>query len=173
VARLDSQKGYDYLIPTLPHLLKQFPDIHFAWVGEGDQKAALERQLETYGVRSAVSLLGYRQDVPQLLQAADLFVFPSHYEGFPFAVLEAMAAGVPIVASATNAIPELIEDGIHGRLCRTGDSCDLLETLRWALQHPDAMQMMAEQASNHVARFSEVAMIQETLAALETIGGSD
>lgn len=166
VARLNGQKGHDYLIPALPPLLKQFPDIHFVWVGDGDQKEILRHKLEEYGTSSSVSMLGHRQDIPDLLQAADLFVFPTYFEGQPFAVLEAMAYGLPVVASATSGIPEVIQDHIHGLLFRTGDSCDLLETLRWGLTHPNAMQTMAINAKERVQEFSRESMIQETLNVL-------
>ena len=173
VARLSTQKGYDYLIPTLPHLSEQFPDIQFVWVGDGDQKSVLERQLDEYGVRSSVSMLGYRKDIPQLLQAADLFIFPTNFEGFPFSVLEAMAYGLPVIATAVNGIPEVIEHQVHGLLTRKGDSCDLLEAIRWALVNPDKMLAMAENARLKVREFSQEKMLQETVRVLEESAQSE
>lgn len=167
VARLDAQKGHNYLIPAIPHLVQQFPKIHFVWVGQGEQRALLERRLEDYGVRSSVSFLGYRQDIEALLRASDLFVFPTHFEGFPFALLEAMACGVPVISANANGIPEIVEHRTHGLLTRKGDSCDLLEALRWALHNPQAMQKMAERAALRVRDFSQEKMVAETLEVLE------
>ncbi len=169
VARLDRQKGHDYLIPAIPHLLESFPNIHFVWVGDGDQKENLEHQLDNYGIRSSVSLLGYRQDIPNLLLAADLFILPTYFEGFPFALLEAMACGLPVVTTHVNGIPEIIEHGVHGLLTRKGDSCDLLETLRWALANPEDMAIMASSARRKVQEFSQEKMLTETLEVLKKV----
>lgn len=166
VARLNSQKGHDTLIPTIPHIVRQFPNVHFVWVGEGEQKDALVRQLNDYDSGASVSLLGYREDISHLLKSADLFVFPTHYEGFPFALLEAMAIGVPVVATGVNGIPEIVEHAVEGLLVREGDSCDLLETLRWALTHPEKMRKMRDRAAMKVQRFSEEKMTAETLKLL-------
>ncbi|KAM3101378.1 glycosyltransferase family 4 protein [Phormidesmis sp. 146-12] len=171
VGRLADQKGYVDLIPAIPHLIQEFPHLHFIWIGDGEKREALVEQVQAYGVVDRVHFLGYRADVPRFLQAADLFVFPSRFEGQPFAILEAMAYGIPIVASNACGIPELIVDRIHGRLFRKGDSCDLLETLRWALRHPESMQTMAEQAQIQAQNFSEEKMVRETLLLLQDLSG--
>lgn len=167
VARLSYQKGHDYLIPTIPHLSQEFPELKFVWVGDGEKREFLVNLVKEYGVSDKVLFLGHRSDVPRLLQAADLFVFPTHYEGQPFAILEAMCYSLPVIASATNGIPEVMENHVHGLLTRTGDSCDLLEAIRWALRNPDAMEAMAKKAQGRVQDFSEEKMIQETLNILK------
>lgn len=172
VARLDEQKGYDYLIPAIPHITKEFEDVRFVWVGEGEQKESLVEKLSRYCVLDKVLLLGYRSDVPRLMKSADLFVFPTHYEGHPFTLLEAMVNGLPIVTSDASGIPELVEDKIHSVLSRAGDSCDLLEALRWALRHPERMQDMARNARRRVRDFTEERMVSETLAVLDTLSGA-
>ncbi len=172
VGRLHQQKGYDDLIPAIPHILKEFPDTIFLWVGDGPQRDHLQQRLEEYGVASHVTLTGYRQDVSALLHAADLFVFPTHFEGLPFAVLEAMACGAPIVSSRAASLPEIIEHGTHGLLFCTGDSCDLLETLRWTLRHPEQMQTMAQNALLRVQDFDQQRMIAQTLAVLHDLAHS-
>jgi glycosyltransferase involved in cell wall biosynthesis len=172
VARLDEQKGYDYLIPAIPHITREFEDVRYVWVGEGEQKDFLVERLKRYSVLDRVLLLGYRSDVPRLMKSADLFVFPTHYEGHPFTLLEAMANGLPIVTSDASGIPEIVEDKIHGVLSRAGDSCDLLEALRWALRHTERMQEMARNARKRVGDFREEQMVSETLAVLQTLGRS-
>jgi glycosyltransferase involved in cell wall biosynthesis len=172
VARLEPQKGYDYLIPTIPHLVREFPDIQFVWVGEGEQKDFLVQKLREYGVLQRISLLGFRSDVARLMRSADLFVLATRYEGHPFALLEAMMHGLPIVAVAVGGIPEVIEHKVHGLLSRTGDSCDLLEAVRWALRHPSQMQSMARNAKKRVQDFSEGRMVNETLGVLRKLSGS-
>ena len=173
VGRLSNQKGYVNLIPAIPHILKEFPKVQFVWVGDGEKRAELSAMLEAYGVADSVRLLGYRSDVPRLLQAADLFVFPTLYEGGQSsAIAEAMAYGTPIVTSDASGIPEVIEHKVHGVTFRAGDSCDLLETLRWALRNPDAMREMAQNAKARTKTFSEERMFNETLALWEKMAQS-
>ena len=107
--------------------------------------------------------LGYRSDVPKLLKAADLFVFPTYYEGQPFALLEAMAYNVPIVTTSTDGIPELIQHKMHGLLTKKGDSTDMLESIRWAMRNDDKMTQMAQMASIKVKEFSKENMLRQTL----------
>lgn len=161
VGRLNFQKGYSDLVPVIPHVVENFPDVCFVWVGDGDLRAAIETQINDYHVGSKVLLLGYRSDVPRLLQAADLFVFPTHFEGGQsFAIAEAMACGLPIVTSNASGIPEVLHHHIHGLVFKVGDSCDLLESIRWALRHPDEMRAMAENAKTRAQEFTEEKMIQ-------------
>ena len=161
VGRLNFQKGYGDLIPAIPHIVREFPDVRFIWVGNGDLRDSLEAQIQNYQIADKVLLLGYRSDVGRLLQSADLFVFPTHFEGGQsFAIAEAMASNLPIVTTDASGIPEVIHHRVHGLVCRTGDSCDLLESLRWALKHPDEMQTMAQNAWDRSQDFTEEKMIK-------------
>lgn len=169
VGRLCWQKGYHLLGQTISHLIREFAEIHFVWVGTGESQADLTQQLQDYGATEKVTLLGRRSDVADLLQAADLFVFPTLYEGQPFALLEAMTIGCPVVSTDASGIPEVITHGVHGVLCRTNDSCDLFNAIRWALQHPIQMQEMAQRAIDRAAEFSEARMLQETLEQLQKL----
>lgn len=171
VGRLAPQKGYSDLIPIIPDLVRDFPDLQFVWVGEGEQQNELCNNIQEAGIEDKVLLLGYRSDIPRLLHAADLFVFPTHYEGLPFALLEAMAHQLPVVASDASSIPEILEDKVHGRLFRSGDRYNLVETLRWALQHPTQMQDLAQNAKLRVQEFSEERMLKETLELLKKLSG--
>jgi glycosyltransferase involved in cell wall biosynthesis len=169
VGRLDLKKGYGDLIPIIPQIIQNFPEVRFLWVGDGEEREYLMKQVSEYGVRDNVSFLGYRRDVPRLLQSADLFVFPTHYEGLPFALLEAMAYNLPVVASDADAIIELVEHQLHCLIFRTSDCDDLLSKIIWALSNPDRMQKLAENAQLLVRDFSEARMIEETLALLQKI----
>jgi glycosyltransferase involved in cell wall biosynthesis len=175
VGRLDLEKGYGDLIPIIPQIRQKFPEVRFIWVGDGQDREYLINQVSEYGVQEQVLFLGYRRDVPRLLKAADLFVFPTHYEGSPFALLEAMAYHLPIVASDADAIVELVEHQLHCLIFRTSDGTpsrlrdrhDLQETLIWALSHPHQMQQFAENAQLHVQDFSEAKMCEKTLELLQ------
>jgi glycosyltransferase involved in cell wall biosynthesis len=166
VGRLDLEKGYGDLISIIPQIIEEFPEVRFVWVGDGEEREYLTNKVSEYGVQDYVLFLGYRRDVPRLLKSADLFVFPTHYEGLPFALLEAMAYNLPIVASDADAIVELVEHQLHCLIFRRMDCDDLLATLRWALNNPDQMRKFAENAHMLVQDFSEARMIEETLKLL-------
>lgn len=120
--RFSRQKGFSYLLDALPEVLRSFPNAHLMLIGEGELRGDLERQAERLGVTDRVHLPGYRRDVPRLLHASDLFVLPSLYEGLPNVMLEAMAAGIPVVATSVNGVPEVIEEGVSGLLIPPGNA---------------------------------------------------
>lgn len=169
VSRLHSQKGYSDIIPIISYIVKDFPDLKFIWVGDGEQQEYLVNKVREYSVEDKVIFLGYRSDVLKLMQSADIFIFPTHYEGHPFVLLEAMAYNLPIVTSDASAIPEIIEHKVHGLLFRTGDSYDLLKTLQWALKHPVHMQKMAQNAQLRIQDFSEEKMLKDTLGIMQKL----
>lgn len=169
VARLHPQKGHDYLIPIIPEITAKFPRVQFVWVGDGEHQTYLKDLLRKYKVETRVTFLGYRDDIGDLLSAADLFLFPSYQEGLPFAVLEAMVYGLGIVASDTGGIPEMITHKQSGLLFSTGDSQELQQQLDWALTHPTEMARMAEAAKIEVEKFSEAKMLKDTWEALDLL----
>ena len=173
VGRLENQKGHIDLIPAIPHITKEFPEVRFVWIGEGKQRDNLLSNLRESEAEDRVLFLGYRSDVPRFLQAAELFVFPTHYEGGQsWAIAEAMAYGLPIVTSDASGIPEVIENKVHGLLFKTGDSCELLDKLRWALEHPEQMQKMAVNARIRAQEFSEERMVRETIELWEKMASN-
>lgn len=170
VGRLHHQKGYEDLIPVIPHIVDEFPNVYFVWAGDGELRDHLRNLLEEYGVIQRVRMLGHRSDVRDLLRASDLFVLPTHFEGQSFALAEAMGLGIPVVVSNASGIPEVIEHRVHGLLFRVGDSCDLLESIRWALRNPEKMSEMGRNAQIRAREFSEEKMILATLDALQKLG---
>jgi len=171
VGRLSPQKGHDVLIPAIPHVAAAHPRALFLWAGDGPSEKDLRAQLATYGGTALVTLLGGRDDIPDLLHAADLFVHPARFEGQPFSLLEAMAAGLPIVGTSASGIPEILEDGTHALLCPPDDIAALREAILCALGDPARMAGLAKAARERVHQFSEAAMVSQTLEALETLAG--
>lgn len=170
VGRLSYQKGYSFVIPALPYFRRKYPDTWFVWVGEGEQKGELESLINEYGVDDRVVFLGYRKDIPRLLRASDVFLFPTLFEGgSSIALVEAMLFGLPIVASMASGIPEVIDNNVHGILFRKADSCALLTALDWALENPEEMEKMARNASTRVNNFSIEIMTGETLGLIEKL----
>jgi glycosyltransferase involved in cell wall biosynthesis len=116
VANLRPEKGHDTLILAASRIVDERPDTEFLIVGDGPLRESLEQQVACRGLGSRVQFLGERNDVPALLASSDLFVLPSRSEACPNSVLEAMAAGLPLVASRVGGVPELVESGAHGLL---------------------------------------------------------
>ena len=170
VGRLSRQKGHDHILDALPAIRARTPDVVFLWAGSGELEGELRRRITEIGAGDRIRLLGRRTDVRRLLAAADLFVFSSRYEGFGFALVDAMAARLPIVASDQSATPEIIGDGAHGLLFRLGDREHLAERIAWALAHPREMSAMAERAATRVAdRYREDEMLARTLYELAAL----
>src|SRR3954452_13086921 len=138
-ARLDAQKGHRTLFEAIP----QVPDATFFLAGEGPERESLEALAAQLGIADRARFLGRREDVPELLDACDVFALPSLYEGSSLAVLEAMAAGIPIVSSAIGGTEELIEDGRSGLLAAPGDAGALATALRRVLGDPGLRESLA------------------------------
>ena len=169
VARLTPWKGVDRLIALLPRLRDQVPDANLVVVGDGPERADLERLAEQTGVPHAVRFAGQvpRDRVALYLRAADVFVLYSGYEGLPHIVLEAMLAGTPVVASAKGGIPEVIEDGVTGRLVPWGDETRLRDALLKALSDPAKAASWAERAPARIVRdFSWAGLVEGTVDVL-------
>jgi glycosyltransferase involved in cell wall biosynthesis len=111
VGRLHEQKDLRELVASLPELLARLPEHDLLIVGEGPQRRALERLARELEIANRVHFVGWRADVPEILAAAEMLVLPSRWEGMPNVVLEAMAAGKPVVATRAEGVAELLGDG--------------------------------------------------------------
>jgi len=127
VGRLQAPKDFGTLIRAAARLEPGSARVLIA--GEGPDRAALEEEIARLGMAGTVELLGARGDVAALLAQADVFVLPTRSEGMPMSVLEAMAAELPVVASAVGGVPEIVGDGVTGALVPPGDSAALAGTL--------------------------------------------
>jgi len=136
VANLRPEKGHDTLIAAASLILQRHPEVEFHLIGDGPLRASLVRQVNLRGLRSKVHLVGERPDVPAQLAASDLFVLPSRSEACPNSVLEAMASGLPIVASRVGGIPELIDSGVHGLLVEPDAPDSLAAAALDLIDHP-------------------------------------
>lgn len=129
VAALVGHKDHGTLIDAMTLVLRRFPNARLLIAGEGPLREAIEQQIEALNLSGAVRLLGYREDVPRLLNTFDLFVLSSNEEGLGTAVLDAMAAGVPVVATAAGGIPEMVRDGRTGLLSSVNNPKLLAENI--------------------------------------------
>ncbi len=131
-------------------------------VGDGPERGALESQVATLGLRDRVQFLGYRPDIPGLLAGCDLFVLPSLYEGLPLSILEAMAAGKPVVATAIGGTDEVIVPDCTGLLVPPGDAPALATAIRTLLADPPLARRLARAGQARVATmFSAAQMVRQ------------
>jgi glycosyltransferase involved in cell wall biosynthesis len=163
VARLAEQKGQRTLLEAAPLVLERHPEARFVIAGEGELRAELEALAAPLGDRAV--LLGARDDVPDLLASFAVFAFPSRFEGLCLAVIEAQAAGVPVVATPVGGIRETVIDGETGWLVPVDDPRALADRIAWVLDHPhEASRVAADAASRARERHSEQAMVEHTFA---------
>ena len=175
VARLDPIKGFLYQIVAAKHLIAQPGNehLHFVWAGEGDQRAVLETAIATHGLTGRVHLLGHRWDVADWYDAADIFVLPSDLEGMPLSIMEAMAKGLPVVASAVSGIPE--ELGGTGQLLpagtkdRAGLVNQLVRTLHLWTGNAELRRSIGEAGRRRAGElFRESLMLERTIGLVRT-----
>src|SRR5690606_1932403 len=158
---------------ALPEVLRTHPKVTCLWVGEGLYREQIEARIADLGLSGRVRLTGRRPDVPTLLLAADLFVFPTRFEGFPFSLLEAAAHELPIVTTSASSIPEFLTDGIDARVVPVNDRSAMESALIHALAHPETMTQWARVARKRVENFTDAHMIEKTLATLDRLSGRE
>lgn len=136
VAVLRRPKGIDYMLEALPSVLASHPDLRYVIVGDGPHRTYLEARTKELEIDRAVHFAGHRTDVPDVLAAADVFVLPSLAEALPTVIIEAMAGGLPTVATTVGGIPEIVDQGITGVLVPPADSARLADAVGRLLDSP-------------------------------------
>ena len=150
VANLRPEKSHETLLAAVAALREECPDIEVEIVGDGPRRREIETLASREGVASNVTFLGHREDVPSLLANADAFVLPSRSEAFPNSAIEAMAAGLPVIASAVGGLLDLIEHGRTGLLVPAGDSNALAAAMRSVVRSPERAIAMGRAARSEV-----------------------
>lgn len=135
VGEMTANKNHRTILNALT--LSPLRNVHYIIVGGGVCRPRLEEYAASLNISNRVHFLGYRSDVASLLHASDVFVFPSYREGLPVALMEAMAAGVPIVASRIRGNVDLIEDGVNGFLCDPRDAEGFASKIQKLLEKPN------------------------------------
>ena len=144
VARLQPEKGVTNFLRAAASVARELPEARFVVVGDGPLRKEMLGLAEELGVRDRVLFLGFRPDAQALIELMDIVAVPSVSEGTPLVVLEAMAAGVPVVASRVGGIPDQIRDGHEGILVPPGDSRALGDALLGLLRNPERARQMGE-----------------------------
>jgi glycosyltransferase involved in cell wall biosynthesis len=159
VGHLSEVKGYPVFLEAAARLAPRLGDVAFVALGgettTPGYRAVLEARAAALGVAARVHFLGWRSDVARVMGAADVVVLPSLAEGLPLAVLEAMACGRPVVASAVGGVPEAVVDGRTGLLVPPGDAGALAEAIQRVLEDPAAGRRMGAEGRRRLeAHFS-------------------
>jgi glycosyltransferase involved in cell wall biosynthesis len=166
VARLDSQKGHDVLLRAVA----ETPSVRLVLAGQGPERERLETLVSRLGLSARVLFLGRRTDVAELLAASDVFVLPSLFEGSSLAVLEAMAAMKPVVATAIGGTDELIVDGESGRLVPPADPGALAAALRQVIADRPLRTRLGQNARDRVEQhFSAAGMAKRVAQVYESL----
>ena len=167
VCRLTGWKGVDGLIQMLPEL----PDLGLVVVGDGPLRDDLIAQAQRLGVDDRVSFAGAvpKEQVPAYLRACDAFVLNSTYEGLPHVLLEAMAAGLPVIATAVGGSKEIIEHGTNGLLVPPYDPLALKQALLRMLSTPAERMSMVQRGRDTLAKFSLQTMVEQTEATISAV----
>jgi glycosyltransferase involved in cell wall biosynthesis len=161
VGRLEEQKGHVHLLAALPEVRREIPELLVLLVGEGRLQEDLRRQVQFLGLQDTVRFLGTRRDLPEIYRALDLFVQPSLWEGLPLALLKAMGAGLPVVATGVSGSMEAVLDGVNGRLVAPGDPQALAQAILELARQPQERQRLREAARQTVKdRYSLEAMLR-------------
>lgn len=173
VARHDGDKGFGHQLEAVARLIaeKRIGSLYFAWAGEGDAQPQLAEVIRKHKLEDRIRMLGYRWDVADLIDAADIFVLPSRSEALPLCTMEAMAKGVPVIATAVGGIPEQL--GNAGKLLpnpnvnAAGTVSELVAALvRWH-DNPAERRVIGEAGRQRaIAMFREETMIAKTLGVL-------
>jgi glycosyltransferase involved in cell wall biosynthesis len=165
VGRLRYQKNFALFLEVAAEVCNRFPQALFVIAGEGPERAALEEMSRKLGLASRVRFLGFIKDMPELYQCLDLLLLTSHFEGTPLTVLEAMAMGVPVVASQVDGVEEVLADGQDGCLVPPGDREAFVDRVCRLLQDPKLRRQLSLAGQGKARRyFSAETMVRQVEA---------
>lgn len=163
VGRLDPQKAPEYLISAFAQVVKHQPHTILLLVGEGEKQPQLQAQVEELGITAKVKFLGFREDIPQILQTADIFALSSLWEGLGRAMTEAMLLGKPVVVPNIYGIPEIVHHQETGLLYPAKDVDKLAENLLLLLQNQELADKLGNQARQLTRNLFDGKMMVEQL----------
>lgn len=169
VGRLVPAKDPLTAVRAIGLLGPEHPGLRFRWVGDGPLRADVEREVDEAGLGDRVELVGSRHDIARELGEFDLFVLSSRFEGLPRTLMEATAAGVPVVATDVGGVGELVRHGDTGLLVEPGNPTALAEAIHAALEDPDGARDRAERAARGAEDHSVDEMCRRTAQVYERL----
>lgn len=169
--RLVPWKGFKMLIKIMPELIKEYNFARLVIVGDGPDKEILETMKNNLGLQNKVYLVGKKspEELKTYLAAADMFVLNTAYEGFSHQLLEAMAAGVPVVTTNAGGNPELIKQGENGFMVLYNDELNLIEAIKAVFDHEDIRLRFIEEEKKTARKFTVEKMAEGTIKVLDSL----
>lgn len=156
IAQLIPRKGHRFLLEVLPRLLERFPALRVVFFGQGPLQQELQESINEHQLNGVVSLAGFRKDMHKIMPCLDLVVHPALMEGLGVSLLQAAAAGVPIVGARAGGIPEVVRDGLNGRLVEPGNSKALFAAVSELLANPALAREFGDAGREMVQRVFSV-----------------
>lgn len=166
VSNLIHYKGHEYFLRAWPRIVARYPNATASLVGEGPMRPALEQLSRELGIEGSIRFVGSRQDVTSFLSAADLYVHPSLQEGYSNAILEAMAAGLPVVATRVGGNAEAVLDGETGTLVPPADAEALADGVLRILEDPARAARFGARAADVIRRRFDISAVVSAHEAL-------
>ncbi|MCX6779471.1 MAG: glycosyltransferase family 4 protein [Candidatus Magasanikbacteria bacterium] len=162
IANFYKTKGLNILIESFKKFIKTNPNSKLIIIGDGPERNSLAKQIQRNNLNQQVILTGTLPNAHQYLKALDIFVLSSIKEGFPYAILEAMAAQVPIITTSVGSIPEILKNEENALIIQPSNSSDLASSLDKLIKNPQLAQKLSEHAHQTVKRFNLADTIQKT-----------
>ncbi len=172
VAQFIARKGHAYLLDAWPEVLSECPDARLLLFGQGREETSLRTQADRLGISNSLRFAGFREDLHEFMGHADLLVHPALREGLGVCLLEAQAAGMPVVASRAGGIPEVVAEGETGLLVTPGQVAELAGAVVAMVRDAERRQRMAAAGPAHIARhFSAEGMVSGNLEVYREVLG--
>ncbi len=159
VGELNENKNQKVIVRSLT--FDDMEKVHYLIAGDGEKRLWLEEYATELGVNSRVHFLGYRRDIESLLKNVDAFVFPSYREGLPVSLMEAMASGIPMIASKVRGNVDLVEDGINGFLCDPDDAEDFAKKINLVLSDNQLAERFSEENKERIKNLDQKIVTEE------------
>jgi glycosyltransferase involved in cell wall biosynthesis len=166
VGRLNPQKNFSLFLDIAAALVPRFPELRFLLAGDGPEESMLREKAGALGLADRIIFAGYVADTRQVYAATDILLMPSRFEGLPMTLLEAMAMGLPVVASKLDGIAEVIQDGREGFLIDSNDTQGFVERCAAVLENP---ANSSELATNARAKIEAHFSVERMTSAVEAI----
>ena len=170
IANFFAYKGHATVLRAVALVVRTHPELKLVLFGDGVEREASEQMCADLGIDGKVIFAGRRPNASHYLSNFDLAVLGSAHEGFPNALMEAMAAELPVVATAVGGIPELVRDGVHGLLVQPDDPTSMAAAITWMIEHREGRRLMGAAAKEHVAaHFGTSTMVRQTAEVYEAL----
>jgi len=169
VAALVDHKGHKFLVGAMPKVLQHFPKAVCIVAGEGELKGDISKQIKSLDLQENLKLLGFRQDVPDLMAAADLYISTSHLEGLNSSLLDASMMGLPVVATRAGGQPEAVSDGVSGLLANNRDTEDIADKIIRILSNRELAAKLSRGGREYARQFTPQAMARQIAGFYERV----